>query len=350
MTQGPDDANRRVVKKVVKKTIVRPLAAPSTPTSTPQRADQPTGNGAAGPSAPRSPRRLRPTRLATPTRVPTARTSAPAPVTTPAPPTVAPPTAPAQVAAPPAAVVTTAEPEVSAELAARVAKPGRKPKAPKAPKEPKAPNAKKARKEKKPRKEKAHKEKVRKRPSFDLGGRLSDVWYAITDRIRDGFAWVGYLFVDGWHWLISLRLPHLSPARGSALTGAFVGLLSVAMGWGFYQLFSATRGTQAGGGWGFLALVFVAFVAFIAGELLLSGFGVPLPRVVSILSILLVLLLVLIFFIKLAAGMWAWLLIPGISAACFVASTTAMQIASQEKNDQRLPWEPTTEAHIDNLD
>ncbi len=228
------------------------------------------------------------------------------------------------------------------------------------PKAPKAPRAKKAPKEKEPRKAKpwrakapkanAPKDKVpRERRSLNIGGQLSDLRHAITDRIGDGFAYLGDLIADGWHWLTRLRLPHLSPARGSAVTGTLVGLLSVALGWGFYQLFSATRGTQAGGGWGFLALVFVAFVAFIAGELLLSGFGVPLPRVVSILSILLVLLLVLIFFIKLAAGMWAWLLIPALSALCFVASTTAMRVASQEKNDQRLPWEPTSESQV-NLD
>jgi hypothetical protein len=204
--------------------------------------------------------------------------------------------------------------------------------------------------------EKARKEKVpkdkkprRERRPLNLGGRLADAGYAVLDRIRDGVAHLGDLLADGWDWLVRLRLPHLSPARGSAVTGALVGLVSVALGWGFYQLFSATRGTQAGGGWGFLALVFVAFVGFIAGELLLSGFGVPLPRVVSILSILLVLLLVLVFFIKLAAGMWAWLLIPALSALCFVASTTAMQAASQEKNDQRLPWEPTSESQV-NLD
>jgi hypothetical protein len=348
MTQEPDDANRRVVKKVVKKTVVRPISA----TSPIQRADQPNGQGATNQSAPRNPRRLRPARLATPARTTTrapapAPKSAPTPVITPA--TSAAPVAPASPAPAPAPApipdveITTIDappalPEIAAEPAVKAA---RKPKTAKAPRAKKAPKV-------KPRKERPAKEKKprRERRSLNLGGRLADAGYAVLDRIRDGFAWVGDAIADGWHWLVRLRLPHLSPVRGSAITGALVGLLSVALGWGFYQLFSATRGTQAGGGWGFLALVFVAFVAFIAGELLLSGFGVPLPRVVSILSILLILLLVLIFFIKLAAGMWAWLLIPALSAVCFVASTAAMQTASQEKNDQRLPWEPTSESQV----
>jgi hypothetical protein len=212
------------------------------------------------------------------------------------------------------------------------------------------PGKEKVRKQKAP-KEKAPK-KSRRLPSLprpDLGGGLSRVRYAVTDRIHDGFDTVGDRIADGWHWLIHLRLPHLSPLRGSAITGALVGLLSVAFGWGFYLLFSATRGTSAGGGWGFLAIVFVAFVAFIAGELLLSGFGVPLARVISILSILLALLTVLVFFVKMVAGVWAWLIIPTVTALAFVASSAVMRIASQEKNDQRLPWEPTSESQV-NLD
>jgi len=228
------------------------------------------------------------------------------------------------------------------------------------------PRKEKARKQKVP-KEKVPKEKAPKKtrrlpslPSFDLpdlpslprpdiGGGLSRARYAVTDRIHDAFAAVGDRVADGWHWLIHLRLPHLSPLRGSALTGVLVGLLSVAFGWGFYLLFSATRGTSAGGGWGFLAIVFVAFIAFIAGELLLSGFGVPLARVISILSILLALLIVLIFFVKLVAGVWAWLIIPAVTSLAFIASSAIMPIASQEKNTQRLPWEPTSESQV-NLD
>ncbi len=82
------------------------------------------------------------------------------------------------------------------------------------------------------------------------------------------------------------------------------------------------------------------------GELLLAGFGVPHARVVSILSVLLVLLLVLVFFIDLAAGIWAWLLIPVLAALAFAASSAAMAAASKDQNPQRLPWEPVDESQV----
>jgi hypothetical protein len=168
----------------------------------------------------------------------------------------------------------------------------------------------------------------------------------VRRRLRDAFAGVRYRIEDAWDWLVSLRLPHLSPVRGSAIAGVLVGVLSVAIGWGFYELFSATLGTQAGGAWGFLAFVFLSFVAFIIGELLLAGFGVPHPRVVSILSVLLVLLLVLVFFIDLAAGVWAWLLIPVLTGLAFVVSSAVMAVAAKEQNAQRLPWEPVDETQV----
>jgi hypothetical protein len=175
----------------------------------------------------------------------------------------------------------------------------------------------------------------RRLPRPDLRRRVRDVLAGVRDRI-----------LDAWDWLLSLHLPHLSPVRGSAIAGILVGVLSVAIGWGFYELFSATLGTQAGGAWGFLAFVFLSFVAFIIGELLLAGFGVPHPRVVSILSVLLVLLLVLVFFIDLAAGVWAWLLIPVLTALAFVASSAVMTAAAKEQNAQRLPWEPVDETQV----
>ena len=175
----------------------------------------------------------------------------------------------------------------------------------------------------------------RRLPRPDIGGRL-----------RGGVAGIRHRIEGAWDWLVTLRLPHLSPVRGSAITGVLVGVLSVTIGWGFYELFSATLGTQAGGAWGFFAFVFLSFVAFISGELLLAGFGVPHPRVVSVLSVLLVLLLVLVFFLDLAAGVWAWLLIPALMALAFVASSAVMAAAAREQNPQRLPWEPVDETQV----
>jgi hypothetical protein len=173
-------------------------------------------------------------------------------------------------------------------------------------------------------------------PSISLPRpRLGGAMLAVRHRIE-----------DGWDWLASTRLPHLEPIPGSAVTGVVVGLLSVVIGWGFYEIFSATLGTQAGGGWGVLAFVFLSFVAFIVGELLLTGFGVPHARVVSILSVLLVLLVVLLFFIELAAGVWAWLLIPVLTVLAFISSSSVMAAAAKEQNPQRLPWEPVDESQV----
>ncbi|MFL6088626.1 MAG: hypothetical protein ACJ71Z_00615 [Aeromicrobium sp.] len=282
MTQQPDDATPRVVKKVVKKTVVRPVAPAAA------------RSAASAPARLTTPARVQATRAATPV----AAASAPAlpPVRRPTP--TPRPAAPTQAAGAPAA------------------RPGRRlPSLPSLPK----PN---------------------------VRGRASDLGHGIGDAVSDAVTAVRHRIVDAWEWLISLRLPHLSPPKGAAITGVLVGVMCVAMGWGFYELFSRLLGTQAGGGWGFLAFVFLSFVAFIVGELLLSGFGVPHARVVSILSVLLVLLIVLVFFIKLAAGVWAWLLIPTLFALALVASNAIIDVATKEENPQRLPWEPTDQSQV----
>jgi hypothetical protein len=172
-------------------------------------------------------------------------------------------------------------------------------------------------------------------PGAGIRGRAGDALLGARHRVE-----------DAWDWLATIRLPHLSPVLGSAVTGVLVGVISVTIGWGFYEIFSATLGTQAGGKWGFLAFVFLSFVAYLIGELLLVGFGVPHGHVVSILSVLLVLLVVLVFFLDLAAGVWAWLLIPVLFALAFVASSAVMAAAAKEKNPQRLPWEPVDESQV----
>lgn len=175
----------------------------------------------------------------------------------------------------------------------------------------------------------------RRLPTLDVRARSHEAVIGVRHRVE-----------DAWDWVVSFHLPHLPPVRGSAIAGLVVGVLSVLAGWGFYELFSATLGTRAGGRWGFLAFVFLSFVAFFLGEVLLAGFGVPHARVVSSLAVLLVLLLVLVFFIDLAAGIWAWLLIPLLTAFAFVASTAAMRAAAKEQNPQRLPWEPMDESQV----
>lgn len=152
-----------------------------------------------------------------------------------------------------------------------------------------------------------------------VGDRGRDVSFATRSRVRSGLLW-----------LRDLRLPHLSPMRAAAITGLVAGLLAVALGYLSYELFSATRGTTAGGGWGALVLVVVAFVTFAIGELMLGGFGVDHGRFISSLSIMLVLVFILMFFLELAAGPGAWILIPVLGMIAFMASCRlALLVADQ---------------------
>ena len=154
-----------------------------------------------------------------------------------------------------------------------------------------------------------------------IGERGRDVSYAAKARVRSGLRWLG-----------DLRLPLLSPMRAAAITGLVVGLLAVILGLLSYQLFSATRGTSAGGGWGALVLVVVAFVTFAVGEILLGGFGVAHGRFISAMSVMLVLVLVLTFFLELAAGRAAWVLFPVLGVATFVLSCRLALFAADQPN------------------
>ena len=179
-------------------------------------------------------------------------------------------------------------------------------------------------------------------PGPDLRGGVATVgdvfigfWHFIIDTI-----------VDSWHWLAGVRLPIVSPMRASVITGLLVGYLAVGLGWGFYEVFRATLGTSAGGRWGFLALVFVGFLVFITGELLLAGFGVAHARAISILAVLMVFVLIMLLFIDLASGIWAFALVPALCVGAYGASCSAMVLAGAEPNAQRIPWEPTDDSTV----
>ncbi len=154
-----------------------------------------------------------------------------------------------------------------------------------------------------------------------VGDRGRDVSFATKTRVRSSLRWVQ-----------DLRLPLLSPLRAAAITGLVVGLLAVALGYLSYELFTATRGTTAGGGWGALVLVVVAFVSFAVGEILLGGFGVASGRFISAMSIMLVLVLVLTFFLNLAAGRGAWILIPALGVVTFMVSCRVALFAADQPN------------------
>ena len=154
-----------------------------------------------------------------------------------------------------------------------------------------------------------------------VSDRASDVTYATNQAVRRGLRRIR-----------DSRLPHLSPLRAAAVTGVVVGLFAVTLGYLSYELFSATRGTSAGGGWGALVLVVVAFVTFAVGELLLGGFGVEHGRFISSMSVMLVLVFVLTFFLELAAGLFAWILFPVLGVVAFMASCRLMMFAADQPN------------------
>lgn len=163
-------------------------------------------------------------------------------------------------------------------------------------------------------------------------GRATDFRYVVTDSVRDAADHVRDGIADSWYRVIDLRLPRLSPVQRAAVGSGMLGLLALAYGWGFYQLFS-TRATQAGGSWGLLAFVVLAVIAYALSELLLVGFGVPPGRPASFLAMLLVVLLVL-----LASGVTAWALVPTLIAISFAAWIVARKSdATQREDIRRLP-------------
>lgn len=171
-----------------------------------------------------------------------------------------------------------------------------------------------------------------RRPGAGLAERARLVGSRVRERAGDASYTTGRSVRRSLRWVRDLRLPHLSPLRGAAVTGVIVGLLAVVLGWLSGELFSATRGTSNGGAWAALALVVVAFLTYAVGELLLEGFGLQHARVISATSILLLLVLVLTFFLSIAAGIGAWILLPVLGAVTFMASSYVMRLAADQPN------------------
>lgn len=171
-----------------------------------------------------------------------------------------------------------------------------------------------------------------RRPGAGLASRARLAGSRVSDRARDVTYTASETVGRGLRRVRDARLPLLSPMRAAAITGLVVGLLAVGLGWLSYELFSATRGTSAGGGWGALVLVVVAFVTFAVGELLLGGFGVEHGRFISAMSVMLVLVVVLTFFLELAAGPVAWILFPVLGLVTFMVSTRIAMFAVEQPN------------------
>ncbi len=139
--------------------------------------------------------------------------------------------------------------------------------------------------------------------------------------VANAFWWV----VDG---VRGWRLPRLDAVPAALLTGAFTGLVSVLLGLGALQVFSWLRGVASGGGtWGSLTFVVVAFVAFVLGELLLSAFGTPSPRLTSFLGVVVTIVVILGVYLDEADTRLALLLVPAIAATSFTIAHWLMAAA-----------------------
>lgn len=154
-----------------------------------------------------------------------------------------------------------------------------------------------------------------------VGGGFVAAFRRIIAAVSDAF-WFVVDTVRSW------RLPRLDAVPASLITGVVVGLLSVVLGLGALELFSWLRGVASGGGtWGSLTFVVVAFIAFVAGELLLSGFGVANPRLTSFLGVALTIVVILGLFLEESDTRMAVVIVPAIAATAFTIGHWLMAAA-----------------------
>lgn len=145
---------------------------------------------------------------------------------------------------------------------------------------------------------------------------------AVRDRAEDAF-WA----VRDW------RVPTLPPVRASLLTGLLVGLVTTFGGWLCLLLFSAVRGTSAGGGWGLLAVALVVVAAAELGARLLAAFGVEQARAAVWLSVMVVAAVVMLVFLETVDGPWAWLVVPGLSVVTLPLVERLLAWSTTEPSD-----------------
>jgi len=144
-------------------------------------------------------------------------------------------------------------------------------------------------------------------------------------RLRDavtGAFWWAADGVRGW------RLPRWDAVPAALATGVVTGLVSVLLGLGALQLFTWLRGVASGGGtWGSLTFVVVGFMAFVVGELLLSGFGVASPRLTSFLGVVITIVAILGLFLDESDTRMALLVVPAVAATAFTLAHWLMSAA-----------------------
>ncbi len=139
---------------------------------------------------------------------------------------------------------------------------------------------------------------------------------------------VGDAVSDRFFALRTWRIPHWEPRPASIFTGAAVGLIAVGLGLASKSLFNEVRGVSAGGGrWGSLTFVVVAFIAFLVGELLLSGFGVSQARLTSFLGVVLTIVAMLGLFLGLADTAWGLVIVPVVAVTSYLLANWLLVFA-----------------------
>ncbi len=177
------------------------------------------------------------------------------------------------------------------------------------------------------------------RPKVAVGTRLKSTRKAVTSRsssaasgvtsaVKSGTTRVGEAVSDRYFALRTWRMPHWDPMAASIFTGAVVGLIAVAFGLLSKILFNELRGVSSGGGrWGSLTFVVVAFVAFVLGELLLTGFGVAQARLTSFLGVVLTIVAMLGLFLGLADTAWGLVIVPAVAVVSYMLARWLLDLA-----------------------
>jgi hypothetical protein len=119
---------------------------------------------------------------------------------------------------------------------------------------------------------------------------------------------------------MSERVPVINPRIASIITGAFVGLVGVALAFLAGRGCEAVRGVGSCGGIGLLALLVILAIEVVLGAALLQAWRISDPTSTSFLGVGLVAVFVLLFLLSSLSSVWMVLVIPVLSALAYLLS------------------------------
>lgn len=161
-----------------------------------------------------------------------------------------------------------------------------------------------------------------------VSSKSSSAASGVVGAVKSGSTRVGEAISDRFFALRTWRMPHWDPMAASVFTGAVVGIISIGLGLLSKIIFNELRGVSSGGGrWGSLTFVVVAFIAFVLGELLLTGFGVAQARLTSFLGVVLTIVAMLGLFLGLADTVWGLLIVPAVAVVSYMLARWLLDLA-----------------------